>query len=122
MGMNDVLPPGNQCAIVRLFARALNPCVVAVRPVLFAQSNVRGVPLGKPPAGKTVAVIWDASKYLGVSAPSSSRGHRASCSRKREAPWLKPWGVSRTKQGLTPCSRTNPDPAYLASQSILVGL
>jgi hypothetical protein len=76
--MNDLVPLGNHCAILDTFARAMNPCGVAFGPVdLHNLSSVRGVPLGKPPAGKTVAVILDASKYLGTSVPSSSRGHRA---------------------------------------------
>jgi len=59
----------------------MNPCGVAFGPVhRHNLSRVRGVPLGKPPAGKTGAVILDASMYLGASTPSSSRGHRASSS------------------------------------------
>jgi hypothetical protein len=87
------------------FARAINPCVVGFGPMLFAQPNVRGVPLGNPPAGKTVAVILGASQaqpsILAIRrrTPGSTRGHRASCSspasgRWREAPWLSPRRVS----------------------------
>jgi len=47
------------------------------RPNAPSQSTVCGVPLGKPPAGKTGAVNVDTSKYLGASAPSSSGGHPA---------------------------------------------
>src|SRR5712691_7053456 len=50
------------------------------RPHAPAQSTVCGVPLGKPPAGKTGAVNLDTSKYLGATAPSSSGGHPASSS------------------------------------------
>src|SRR5258707_4566455 len=68
----------NACAILPVRARAMNPCGVAFGPVhLHNLSRVRGVPLDKPPVGKTCAVILDASKYLGASAPSSARGHRA---------------------------------------------
>ncbi len=62
----------------------MNPCLVAFGPVhLHNLSHVRGVPLGKPPAGQTGAVfcgLLKACKYLGAAAPSSSRGHRASSS------------------------------------------
>src|SRR5260370_8884034 len=78
MGMNGLLPLGNHCAIRDTFARAMTPREVAFGPVdRHNLSSVRGVPLGKPPAGKTVAVILVASKYPGTSVPSSSRGHRA---------------------------------------------
>src|SRR5260370_15412064 len=78
MGMNGLLPLGNHCAIRDTFARAMTPRAVAFGQVdRHTLSTVRGVPLGKPPAGKTVAVILVASKYLGPSVPSSSRGHRA---------------------------------------------
>src|SRR5260370_32008955 len=50
------------------------------RPHAPSQSTVCGVPLGKPPAGKTGAVNLDSSKYLGATAPSSSGGHPASSS------------------------------------------
>ena len=80
----------NICAMLDLFARAMNPCVVAFGPVLFAPSNVRGVPLEKPPAGTTFAV---ASVLLQVfwpsfGTPDSPGGRPASSSRKREAPCL----------------------------------
>ncbi len=59
----------------------MNPRMVVFGPVhLHNLSRVRGVPLGKPPGGTTGAVILDASMYLGTSAPSSARGHRASSS------------------------------------------
>ena len=60
------------------FARAMNPCVVGLGTVRRAQPSVRGVPPGKPLAGKTFAVILDVSKYLGTSVPSSSSGRLAS--------------------------------------------
>jgi hypothetical protein len=83
----------NVCAILPACARAMNPCLVAFGPWCQApsQPNVRGVLAGKLPPGKTFAVIrgfMGASKYLGASAPSSSGGHPASSSRKREAPGL----------------------------------
>src|SRR5258708_34086469 len=62
----------------------MDPCLVAFGPVhLHTLSHVRGVPLGKPPAGQTGAVfcgLLKACKYLGAAAPSSARGHRASSS------------------------------------------
>jgi hypothetical protein len=92
MEMNGPLPLGNHCAIRDTFARAMNPCLGAFGLVyLHNLSRVCGVPLGKPPAGKTGAVSWglrEASKYLGASAPRSSGGHPACSSHKREAPWL----------------------------------
>jgi hypothetical protein len=99
MGVNGPLLLGNLRVIVRVFARAMNPCVVAARPVhRHTLARVRGVPLGKPPAGKTCAVTLDASKYLGTLVPSSSRGHRASSSfagwPETRSSWLQPWGVS----------------------------
>ena len=45
--MKGPLPEGNRCAMLEPFARAMNPRVVGLGPVLFAQPNVRGVPLGK---------------------------------------------------------------------------
>jgi len=65
----------NTHAMLLARARAMNPCLVAFGPVHLAQPNVRGVPTGKPPSGKTFAVIrdsMDASKYLGASATSIS--------------------------------------------------
>jgi hypothetical protein len=72
------LPFSNICAMLGAFAQAMNLCLVGFGPVHLAQPNVRGVPPGKPLAGKTFAAILDASKYLGASAPSSSSGHLAS--------------------------------------------
>ena len=79
-GMNGPVPLllSNIRAMLGTFARAMNPCLVGFAPVHLAQPNVRGVPPGKPLAGKTFAVILDVSKYLGTSVPSSSSGHLAS--------------------------------------------
>jgi len=66
-GMNGPLPEGSHCDILELFVRAMNPCVVACGPApsgAFFQSMVRGVPLGKPPAGKIIAV-HSIPKYAG---------------------------------------------------------
>jgi len=65
-----------------LFARAMNPCLVGLGPVLFAQPNVRGVARSELSWRKTFAVILDASKYRGHPLPKqrtsrSSGGHPA---------------------------------------------
>jgi hypothetical protein len=56
------VPFANICALVGAFAQAMNLWVVGVGPVHLAQPHVRGVPPGKPLAGKTCAVSLDASK------------------------------------------------------------
>jgi hypothetical protein len=58
-GMNGPLPEGSHCVLLERFVRALNPCGVACGPAPAGapcQAMVRGVPLGKPPAGKISAV------------------------------------------------------------------
>ena len=112
MGVNGLLPflCSNACVLLPVCARALNPCGVAFWPVhLHNRSSDRGIPLGKPPAGKTCAVscgLMVAFKYLGALAPSSSRGHRASSSLAGESEARSPlalamgsvtgWGPART--------------------------
>jgi hypothetical protein len=80
IGVNGPLhwPYANTCAMLALFARAMNPCLVASGPGLFAQPTVRGVAGRNPSRWKTVAVILDVSTYLGAAVPSSSSGHLAS--------------------------------------------
>jgi hypothetical protein len=81
MGVNGpyTLQTSNTCAILPACARAMNPCLVGFGPVhLHNLSSVRRVAGSKPSRRKTFAVTLDASKYLGVSAPSSSGGHPAS--------------------------------------------
>ena len=100
MRMNGPLPPGDQCAIVRVFARAMNPCWVGFGPVLFAQSNVRGVVGSNLSRRRTFAVSLDASKYLGASASSSTGGHPARSSvgfAQPRSPCVHAWGVSRVR-------------------------
>ena len=77
--MNGPLPllSSNIRAMLALFARVMSTCLVAFGPVHLAQPNVRGVAGSKLSQRKTFAVILDASKYLGASAPSSSGGHPA---------------------------------------------
>jgi hypothetical protein len=66
-GMNGPLPPDNHCVILELFVRAMNPCGVACGPAPSGapcQAMVRGVPLGKPPAGK-ISAVHSSPKYAG---------------------------------------------------------
>jgi hypothetical protein len=59
--MHDPLPKGNLYALVQVFAWAMNPGLVAARPVhLHNLARVRGVPLDNLPAGKTCAVLLEA--------------------------------------------------------------
>jgi hypothetical protein len=81
----------NICAILWLFARAMNPCVVAGLASVPAQPHVRGVAGSKLSQWITCTVILDASTYRGHPVlwhwtPRRSGGHPARSSRKREAP------------------------------------
>ena len=61
--MHGPLPLGNLYAIVQVFAWAMNPGVVAARPVhQHTLARVRGVPRDNLPAGKTCAVLWEAPR------------------------------------------------------------
>jgi hypothetical protein len=105
----------NTRAILPVCARAMTSCVVAFGPVhRHNLSRVRGVPLGKPPAGTTGAVscgLMVAFKYLGALAPRSSRGHRASSSLAGEPEARSPLAFAMgSVTGLGP-ARTTPQSA-----------
>jgi hypothetical protein len=55
----------------------MNPPVAKAATFVPCQPKVRGVAGSKLFQRKTFAIILDVSKYLGASAPGSSRGHRA---------------------------------------------
>src|SRR5262245_5280437 len=94
------VPPGNRCVIVRVFARAMTPCLVACWPVhRHNPARVRRVAGSKPARHKTFAVSLDAAKYRGPPCPQECRWtpgkELVSDSRQwREAPGFSPLGVS----------------------------
>ena len=52
------MPLGKLCAMVQMFARAMNPCLVAARPVhRHNLSSVRRVAGSNPSRRKTFAVV-----------------------------------------------------------------
>jgi hypothetical protein len=81
-GGNGPVPEGKLYALVPVFTRALNPCLLGVGPVLLAPLHVRGGAAKKPSRRQTCAVILAASKYPGhpTRTPGSTGGHPASSS------------------------------------------
>src|SRR5258708_29304835 len=104
MGVNGPLLflCSNTRARLPVGARALPPCGVACGPAPSGasfQAMVRGVPLGKPPAGTTGAVHSSRTSAGHPSGrqlvPADTRHVARHPVVQPRSPWLSPWGVSR---------------------------
>jgi hypothetical protein len=103
--VNDPLPKRNCRATEQVFARAMNPCVVADQASAFP-TNCSRRSARESASGKNIRShlgYHQVSKHLGASTPSSARGHRASSSLAgwpgARSLWIEPWAVSRFSHG-----------------------